>query len=70
MVEQPLQVAGNLLNELIVHQFIQFILRLVFGPHPKKSELDMHCSQQLLSVQVHVPLWLMVPKSKLSNLDF
>lgn len=70
MVEQLLQVAGNLLNELIGHQFIQFILMLIFGPHPKNSELGMQCSQQFLWVQVQVPLRLMVPKSKLSYLDF
>lgn len=56
MVEQPLQVTGNLLNDLIGHQFIQFILMLVSGPHPKSNESDMHRSQCLHSARGWIPL--------------
>lgn len=50
MVEQPLQVAGNLFNELIGHWFSQYILLLSFGPQPKRGGLGMYGSQQFLHV--------------------
>lgn len=47
MAEQPLQVTGNLLNDLIGHQFTELILRLASGPLPKITEPDIHYSQHL-----------------------